>query len=398
MIPIRIVPGRHIEIFAGAGGMALGCRMAGFASTELHDIDPTACATLRWNTLSRSPTLIGAVCEQDVRETVWSQHAGKVGLLAGGAPCQPFSLGGVHEGHRDSRNLFPEIVRAVADVRPAAVLVENVRGILREDFAPYLTYVLRQLADPSIVRKKRESWRTHSKRLKQHQDAKGYTPEYHVSCDCLNAADFGVPQLRHRAFIVATDAKNLPRITLPIATHSRQALLVAQARREYWERRSLHPPRLTRPLLRFPDDDTRHPWVTVRDVISDLPEAAAEECSAWSNHWSIAGARSYPGHSGSRLDGPAKTIKAGVHGVAGGENTVVLDSGRIRYLTLREAARLQTFPDDHFFVGARSGVVRQIGNAVPCKLAEAVARPIAQALLRREALRQRKRHLTPTHP
>jgi DNA (cytosine-5)-methyltransferase 1 len=80
----------------------------------------------------------------------------------------------------------------------------------------------------------------------------------------------------------------------------------------------------------------------------------------------------------SEINWPSKTIKAGVHGVPGGENTVLDDAGNIRYYTLRETARLQTFPDAHFFQGARIHVTRQIGNAVPCALAESVARNLFQ--------------------
>lgn len=122
------------------------------------------------------------------------------------------------------------------------------------------------------------------------------------------------------------------------------------------------------------------PWVTVRDALRGLPEAAPEETGASMNHWQIVGARAYSGHAGSALDWPSKTIKAGVHGVPGGENTVVDETGSLRYYTLREAARIQTFPDDHFFEGARIHVTRQIGNAVPCALAAAVAKQIFQIL------------------
>jgi len=80
------------------------------------------------------------------------------------------------------------------------------------------------------------------------------------------------------------------------------------------------------------------------------------------NHWKLQGAKSYPGHSGSTMDWPAKTIKAGVHGVPGGENTIIEDAGTFRYFTLREAARIQTFPDEHLFKGARIHITRQIGK------------------------------------
>ena len=84
----------------------------------------------------------------------------------------------------------------------------------------------------------------------------------------------------------------------------------------------------------------------------------------------------YPGHSGSLLDEPSKTIKAGAHGVPGGENMLVLDSGEVRYYTVRESARIQTFPDTYRFVASWTESMRQIGNAVPVKLAEVVGRSV----------------------
>jgi DNA (cytosine-5)-methyltransferase 1 len=101
-------------------------------------------------------------------------------------------------------------------------------------------------------------------------------------------------------------------------------------------------------------------------VISDLPDPAVS--SDFYNHKFQGGAKVYPGHTGSLMDEPAKTIKAGAHGVPGGENMIVLDNGAARYLTVREAARIQTFPDDYFFPCSWTESMRQIGNAVPVKL------------------------------
>jgi DNA (cytosine-5)-methyltransferase 1 len=94
------------------------------------------------------------------------------------------------------------------------------------------------------------------------------------------------------------------------------------------------------------------------------------------NHEFRDGARPYPGHTGSPLDEPSKALKAGAHGVPGGENMIAFPDGSFRYYTAREAARIQTFPDDYVFAGAWTESMRQIGNAVPVLLAETVGQSI----------------------
>jgi DNA (cytosine-5)-methyltransferase 1 len=118
-------------------------------------------------------------------------------------------------------------------------------------------------------------------------------------------------------------------------------------------------------------------WQTVRDAISDLPDPRdLKAASHVDNHVFRDGARVYAGHSGSKLDEPSKTIKAGAHGVPGGENMVVLDDGSVRYYTVRESARVQTFPDDYLFSASWTESMRQIGNAVPVKLARIVGESV----------------------
>ena len=123
------------------------------------------------------------------------------------------------------------------------------------------------------------------------------------------------------------------------------------------------------------------PWRTVRDAISDLPDPERSTSQhTVPNHVLQPGARSYQGHTGSPLDEPAKTLKAGDHGVPGGENMVLLPDGRVRYFTVRESARIQTFPDSVLLAGSWTEAMRQLGNAVPVKLAEAVAKSVASSL------------------
>jgi DNA (cytosine-5)-methyltransferase 1 len=120
----------------------------------------------------------------------------------------------------------------------------------------------------------------------------------------------------------------------------------------------------------------------VRDAIADLPdpEQGIEAAREIPNHRFQPGARAYPGHTGSPLDEPAKTLKAGVHGVPGGENMLAKPGGGVRYFTVRESARLQTFPDDYVFHGSWSETMRQLGNAVPVRLAEVIGRDVARKL------------------
>ena len=222
---------------------------------------------------------------------------------------------------------------------------------MRPSFRPYFDYIVRQLECPSFAPKSSEAWFDHELRLRAHQVSLGYEPEYRF----FNAADFGVPQHRCRVFIVATRRGFSP-FEFPEPTHSRTALLQARRTGVYWERNEVPKARRT-PV---PDDETESivpvgklPWVTVRDALHGLPKPAATENSAWMNHWQIPGARSYSGHTGSDLDWPSKTIKVGVHGVPGGESTLIDDRGMFRYYTLHEAAHISSFPATHSSPDAR---------------------------------------------
>jgi DNA (cytosine-5)-methyltransferase 1 len=174
----------------------------------------------------------------------------------------------------------------------------------------------------------------------------------------------------------------------PKETHSQDALLYRQyVTGEYWDWHDVSAPkrvperhvdRVQRLRLLPPSE---LPWRTVRDAIGDLPDPEViEREHEFINHRHNPGARSYPGHTGSPLDEPAKTLKAGVHGVPGGENTLAYGNGKLRYFTVREAARIQTFPDNYVFHASWTESMRQLGNAVPVKLAELVARDIAKHL------------------
>jgi DNA (cytosine-5)-methyltransferase 1 len=122
------------------------------------------------------------------------------------------------------------------------------------------------------------------------------------------------------------------------------------------------------------------PWVTLKQAIRDLPSPASRAAKNWHNHVFQQGAKTYPGHTGSALDRPAKALKAGDHGVPGGENMILYPDGSVRYLTVRESARVQTFPDDYVFLGSWTEAMRQLGNAVPKNLAAVVGKSVVKAL------------------
>ncbi len=122
------------------------------------------------------------------------------------------------------------------------------------------------------------------------------------------------------------------------------------------------------------------PWVTVRDALKDIPDPRHETNHNFINHDFKDGAKSYPGHTGSYIDEPSKTLKAGAHGVPGGENMIRFEDDSVRYFTIRESARIQTFPDNYVLEGAWGEAMRQLGNAVPVELARNVGLSVYNAL------------------
>ncbi len=378
---------RSVEIFSGAGGLALGIAGAGFDHLAVIEWDRDACHTLRENK-KRVPELHNwPIHQSDVRKFDFRSLPNGVDLLAGGVPCQPFSIGGKHLGHEDERNMFPELLNAVRAVQPKAVLVENVRGLARPSFARYLGYIELMLMYPYLTRKQGENWIDHRARLERHHTAGRLNgPDYKVVHQVLNAADYGVPQKRERLFLVAVRADLGIEWSFPGPTHSFDSLLWSQyISGEYWDQHQVPKKKRPRPnhsmtsrlkcLGDSPSLLRPQRWATVRDAICDLPDPAIARSDKEPSltHYLIPGARSYAGHTGSPLDEPAKTLKAGVHGVPGGENMLANPDGTVRYFTIRESARLQTFPDEFTFPGSWTESMRQIGNAVPVALAAVLA-------------------------
>lgn len=396
---------QSIELYAGAGGLAMGATLAGFESLSVVEWDKWACDTIRENQKRGYPLVTGwPLFEGDVRNFDWSSIPKGIDLVAGGPPCQPFSMGGKHKAHDDNRDMFPATVDIIRQISPKSFVIENVKGLTRASFANYYQYILLQLEFPEVSKRVKENWMDHLKRLQAEKTSgalhsSGLT--YNVVPTLVNAADYGVPQKRERVFIVGFRSDLGVEWSFPNPTHSLDALYYSQwVTGEYWERHGISkakrpemPMRATAKVGRLRDRllplETQ-PWRTVRDTLKSMPNPRGANASQFNNHKYQAGAKTYKGHTGSPLDLPAKTLKAGDHGVPGGENMVVLDSGDVRYFSVREAARLQTFPDGYLFHGSWTETMRQLGNAVPVALARKVAASVAERLIESEISKIRK--------
>lgn len=385
---------RSVELFTGAGGLALGLEKVGCHHLAMVEFNAQACDTIRYNIAQQQQFAKDwKVYQSDVRNIRYNEIAQSVDLVAGGPPCQPFSMGGKAKGRMDSRDMFPEAVRAVRELQPRYFVFENVKGLLRESFASYFNYIILQLSFPTVVRHEKEDWIEHLSRLEKIQTS-GHFPDlsYRVVYRLLDAADYGVPQHRHRVFIVGFRSDLGIEWNFPESTHNLNKLIWEQwVTGEYWDlhkvaksKRPIMPENLKRRVeilranhsLIAPEGNR---YLTVRDALGGLPDPRTK--NSIPNHEFRDGAKPYPGHTGSALDEPSKALKAGAHGVPGGENMIAFPDGSYRYYTAREAARIQTFPDDYIFDSAWTEAMRQIGNAVPMHLAEVVGQSIMNQIV-----------------
>ena len=368
----------------------MGLSDSGFSHAAVIERDPITCETIRENA-RRGTIAAWPLFEDDVRTFDFKALGGQVDILAAGPPCQPFSRGGKRLGRHDTRDMFPDTIRAVRELRPKTFVIENVKGLEAIAAGNYLEYIRLQLQHPEEERLPGEKWKTHLSRLERLHTGGKETFGYKLVTRTVNAADYGVPQRRERVFMVGVRSDTGIEFSFPEPTHSFQALAREKWKTaDYWERAGIAKRR--RPQIpKYLEDKldgivstpeaARKPWVTVREALADLP-APSRESKPFEHHVFIDGARVYDGHTGSVLDEPSKTLKAGSHGVPGGENMMVRDDGTVRYFTIRECARLQTFPDNYVFSGKWARLVRQIGNAVPVKLAYVVSAALAEAITR----------------
>lgn len=301
-----------VEICAGAGGQSLGLERAGFEHEALVEIDAACCATLRanrpqWNVL-----------HGDVNQFDGRAFDG-VDLLAGGVPCPPFSVAGKQLGAQDERDLFPEALRLTDEIRPRAVMLENVRGFLDPAFEGYRKRLFGQF-----------------RRLGYQTDIK-----------LLHASDYGVPQLRPRVVIVALRSDDADLFAWP-------------------EKFTTTPPTVGNTLL---------------DLMAANNWRGAEAWAAGAQSIGPTIVGGSKKHGGPDL-GPSRARKAwaqlGVNGGTIADLAPERDFAEVPKLTVRMVARIQGFPDYWHFTGRKTAAYRQVGNAFPPPVAAAVGRSIMQ--------------------
>lgn len=304
-----------LEICAGAGGQSSGLEAAGFGHELAVEIDSDACETLRLNRPEWH------VDEGDVREVSGSDYKG-IDLLAGGVPCPPFSIAGKQLGADDERDLFPEALRLVGEARPAAVMLENVRGLSTAKFAPYRASILEALS------------------------ALGYHSDWQV----INACEHGVPQLRPRFILVAVQKRYADKFEWPKPVRT--------------------PPTVGETLLPLMK---RNGWGGA--------EAWAKKANGIGPTL-VGGSRKHGGADLGPTRARAAWLRLGVDGKGLADEGPNADTpfDALPRLTVEMAALIQGFPPEWRIAGRKTSAYRQVGNAFPPPVAQAIGNAIRIAI------------------
>jgi len=308
-------PLTSIEICAGGGGQALGLEQAGFEHIALIDNDKASCQTLRTNRPHWN------VCEMDLQDFDTRDFDG-VDLLAGGVPCPPFSVAGKQLGSDDDRDLFPAALKLADELKPRAIMLENVRGFSEKKFAPYRAQIIGDLEGLG----------------------------YRVGWKVVKASEYGVPQLRPRFILVAILSDYAPFFSWP--TPPGCSITVGE---------------------------------TLIDLMGQRGWQGAQEWADKANGIGPTIVGGSKKHGGPDL-GPQRARKQweclSVDGGSVAAEAPGLDhpAGKNPKLTVRMVARIQGFPDDWEFSGGRTQAYRQVGNALPPPVAFYVGREILKAI------------------
>jgi DNA (cytosine-5)-methyltransferase 1 len=324
---------RSIDLFSGPGGLSLGMKSQGAQIVCAVEKNSDACATYSLH------TTVADHYNEDIAKIDFRKYRTKCDLVFGGPPCQPFSLGGLNQGRRDKRDMIPEFLRVIEEVAPEAFLMENVPGLTTKKHKAYLEQVLAAFASLG----------------------------YNLSWAVLNAANYGVPQKRKRLFVVGF---RHGQFLFPDPTHG----------------------------------EGKAPCIATKKIVEPVPIGTPPDCAVKYAKFPDLRPSPYAGHiynGGGRPldpDGPAHTILAS----SGGYKTHWVDTlgiapeyhrhlqaggkpweGEVpgaRRLSVEECALFQTFPPDMVFSGSRSSQYTQVGDAVPVRLAAALAKAVRRQL------------------
>ncbi|AHI20828.1 MAG: DNA cytosine methyltransferase [Corynebacterium casei] len=325
MTPTKLT---SFEICAGAGGQALGLEQAGFAHQALVEIDNWAAETLRLNRVTMGITNESIIHEADVHSIDGSPFRDEIDLFSGGVPCPPFSIAGKQLGADDDRDLFPEALRLIKEINPRAVLLENVKGLGQKRFDDYRKQILSQL------------------------NALGYATHWKH----IQAADFGVPQLRPRFVLVALKA-------------------------EYDD------------FFEWPQSFSEH--LTVGEALEHLMGAEGwPGATTWAKKANTVAPTLVGGskkHGGADV-GPTRAKEAwrklGVKGTSIAESAPPADfptdlTDVLPRLTVQMGGVIQGFPENWMWAGGKTAQWRQVGNAFPPPVARVLGLSIKHALEKR---------------
>lgn len=333
---------KSLELFAGCGGLAVGFERAGFEVLGLSELDKDACNTLRknrpgWNVL-----------EGDIRLKDFSKYAGIVDIVTGGFPCQAFSYSGNRLGLEDARGtLFYEFAKVVQAVQPTAFIAENVKGLLTHDCGDTLKLILATFKGLGY---------------------KVYTPTL------LNANDFGVAQKRERLFILGVKEQYAERFSQLNPEKQQQITLKdALLQGAYYERDvntllTSGATYTTEKAELFNKVPAGGNWRNLNDA--DRKSYMGALLKSGGGKTGVMRRLSYEKPSPTILTSPAQKLTEFCHPVYS------------RPLSVRECARVQSFPDNWEFCGSTSSQYKQIGNAVPVNLAYSIGKNLYEKLER----------------
>jgi len=330
---------KAIELFAGAGGLAVGLEKAGINSVLLNEIDKHACSTLKYNRPKWN------VVEGDISQIDFKKYRNKIDLLSGGFPCQAFSYAGKKMGFEDTRGtLFFEFARAIKEINPKILLAENVRGLLKHDDGKTLDTIKNVISEL------------------------GYTL---VEPRVLKAVFYKVPQKRERLILVAIRNNLTKKINFNWPSPYKRIMTVRDAFHagELYgtdvpqSNGQKYPKRKSQILKKVPQGGY---W-------RDLPLKLQKEYMMKSFY--LGGGKTGMARRLS-MDEPSLTLTC----APAQKQTERCHPTETRPLQVREYARIQTFPDDWQFCGPLTAQYKQIGNAVPVNLAHAIGRSIVRLL------------------